>query len=112
MAVASLLASRFLAIDILYLPSALAISVMLIAAQVARLWRADGELTRLLIESAGTSGSQGNDGTSSRLLSGLKLLETELALSEAIVFQLHNGLFAPVARLRTGSKSGSDSSRN
>jgi len=112
MAVASLLASRFLAIDILYAPSALAIGITLIAAQVARLRRADGELTRLLFESAGTAGSQSNEGANSRLLSGLKLLETELALSEAIVFQLHNGLFAPVARLRTGGKSGSDSSRN
>src|SRR4030095_16959540 len=48
----------------------------------------------------------------SRLMSGLRLLETELPLSEAIVFWRHNDSFEPAARLRTSGNTGQLTGRN
>src|SRR6185503_11042658 len=46
-----------------------------------------------------------------RLMSGLKLLNTMLPLNEAIVFQLVDGSFEAVARVK-GSQTAADTKRN
>ena len=112
MAVISLLASRFFAIDILYLPTAIAIGIALITTQVARLWKAEVQLTHSLFDAARQADSPASDQPNSPLSSGLKLLETELTLTEAIVFQLQDDLYSPVARLRTENRTPTDTSRN
>ena len=49
----------------------------------------------------------------SRLMSGLKLLETVLAIDEAVIFQPdENGVLSPAARLRSASSNALDSDRN
>lgn len=108
----SLLASYFFAIDTLYLPAALASVWAVTASQTVRLWNSDRELTRLLFHSAGMVGLPGVEEAHARLISGLKLLDTELDLSEAIVFQRQKDLFTLAARLRTDSSARSDGSRN
>jgi signal transduction histidine kinase len=108
----SFLASYFLAIDTLYLPATLASIWAVVAVQVVRLWNSDRELTRLLFHSAGMVGLPGAQEARARLMSGLKLLETELDLNEAIVFQRQKDVFTLAARLRTDSSTTSDASRN
>jgi signal transduction histidine kinase len=112
MAGLSLLASYFFAIDTLYLPAALASVWAVVFAQIVRLWNADRELGRLLFHSVDMVGLQGVEEARSRLMSGLKLLQTELALKEAIVFQRQKELFTLAARLRNDNAAGVYSSRN
>jgi signal transduction histidine kinase len=108
----SLLVSYFFAIDTLYLPTALAGLWAVSAAQTVRLWNSERQLTHLLFRSAGMIGLPGAEEARARLMSGLKLLETELDLSEAIVFQRQKDFFTLAARLRTDNAHTSDNSRN
>ncbi|HEY6120960.1 MAG TPA: ATP-binding protein [Pyrinomonadaceae bacterium] len=109
LAIVSLFASRFLAIDILYLPCAFSIGITVLAFNVSRLWSADQELSRLLFQRALRVGSDGS-GEATRLMSGLKLLEAELPLREAVIFQLTDESFVPAARLRKSNTAGLDAS--
>jgi two-component system, OmpR family, phosphate regulon sensor histidine kinase PhoR len=104
--VVSLLASRFLGIDILFVSSVLPSCLGIVAIQMARLWNVDQELSRVLSQSAGKLAPQSVEEAKSRLMSGLKLLETELPISEAIVFWRHNDSFEPAARLRAAGNTG------
>jgi signal transduction histidine kinase len=108
----SLLASYFFAIDTLYVPATLASTCSVVFAQIVRLWNADRELGRLLFHSVNMVGLPGAEEARSRLMSGLKLLQTELDLSEAIVFQRQKDLFTVAARLRNENAVGVYSSRN
>jgi signal transduction histidine kinase len=103
----SLLASRFLYIDIAFAPMALAALASALAVQLRRIWTIDIMLTHSM-RRASSQVSRIEGGTASaRLMSGLKLLETVLPLDEAVIFQPdENGQLAPAARLRS-SNSGS-----
>ncbi|HKZ01227.1 MAG TPA: HAMP domain-containing sensor histidine kinase [Pyrinomonadaceae bacterium] len=108
----SLLASYLFAIDTLYVPGTLASACAVVFAQIVRLWNADRELGRLLFHSVNMIGLKGAEEARSRLMSGLKLLQAELDLSEAIVFQRQKDLFTVAARLRNENAVGVYSSRN
>jgi two-component system phosphate regulon sensor histidine kinase PhoR len=112
LAVISLIGSRYFAIDIVYVASLVGSLIAAFAVQTARLWVVDRELTRLLMSSAGGAFPDGVGEANSRLMSGLKLLETELALTEAVVFHWQNETFSTVARLRPSGNTGQLTSRN
>ncbi|HEV3470928.1 MAG TPA: ATP-binding protein [Pyrinomonadaceae bacterium] len=98
---ASLAASRLAHVDTLFAPMALAALGALAAAQARRLWALDAALARnVRLVSARPSALEGR-GASARLAGGLKLLDTVLALDEAVIFRLDGaGVLAQAARLR------------
>ena len=101
---ASLLASRFMQLDILFVPVALAALGALLAVQARRLWTVDAALARNLRRvAAQPSGLEGRS-ANARLLSGLKLLDTVLPLEEAVIFRLDEaGVPVAAARLRAAA---------
>lgn len=105
----SLLAPRFLSVEIAFVPMALAALASAFAVQLRRVWAIDVMLTRS-IRRASSQVSRIEGGTASaRLMSGLKLLETVLPLEEAVIFQPdENGQLAPAARLRSSNSVGPD----
>ena len=112
LAAVSLLVSWFFSVDILFVPVALAGSVSAVTIQIKRLRERDIELTEKLIASSGKFESLASD-AEHRLLSGLKLLDTVLAPSEAIVFRRgDDGRLVSAARLRTAQGANADTSRN
>jgi two-component system phosphate regulon sensor histidine kinase PhoR len=109
----SLLASRFLGIDILFAPIALAVLASCVAVQVHRLWIVDRLLTRNVRRGATNFHRLEGDAAQSRLMSGMKLLETVLSIDEAVIFQHDdNGALAPAARLRSANSGALESDRN
>ena len=101
---ASLLLSRFLHIDIVFAPMALAALAAAVAVQFRRLWKVDAMLTRSLTRAASHSNRIEGGSSNARLMSGLKLLETVLPLEEAVIFQPdEDGHLAPAARLRSSA---------
>ncbi|HEV7889288.1 MAG TPA: GAF domain-containing sensor histidine kinase [Pyrinomonadaceae bacterium] len=102
---ASLAVSRFLHLDIVFAPVMLACGGSLAAAQARRLWKIDALLTEC-VERVGSRPSvlEGR-GASARMACGLKLLDTVLALDEAVVFRFdEQGALAQAARLRSQSQ--------
>jgi signal transduction histidine kinase len=104
---ASLLASRFLNLDIVFAPMMFACFGSLLTAQARRLWKIDSLLTenveRLAVRRSALEG-RGADG---RLLSGLRLLNTVLPLEEAVIFRLDEwGAPVQAARLRAAARAG------
>ncbi len=73
------------------------------AVHLKKLWEIDSEMTDKLIQLSSTDHLLDNKSAEVRIESGLKLLETILPLSEAIVF-LHdqNAVLTPVGRARSG----------
>ncbi|PYS82088.1 MAG: hypothetical protein DMF67_14270 [Acidobacteria bacterium] len=111
--VASLAASRFLHLDIVFAPMMFAGSGSLAAAQARRLWTIDRLLTtnveRIAVQPSALEGR----GASARLSSGLKLLDTVLPLEEAVIFRLDEaGLPVQAARLRQAAGVGAAGDRN
>ncbi len=99
--VVSLLVSRFLQIDILFAPLALAALASCVAVQLYRLWSIDEILSRNVQRIASQISPLEGGAAGARLMSGLKLLETVLPLDEAVIFQPDEaGALAPAARLR------------
>jgi len=110
---AGLIALRFFSIDLLPLPLVLAGGASIFLVQVSRLWRIDQQLTCALFRSASRVHFDGSGEESSRLMSGLKLLNTVLPLNEAIVFQCQDfEFFQTVARLKGTNITQTESSRN
>ncbi|HEX5705829.1 MAG TPA: GAF domain-containing protein, partial [Pyrinomonadaceae bacterium] len=104
---ASLLASRLLALDIVFAPAALAALASACAVQAWRLWVVDatlsGSVRRAVSEAASLEGAE----AAARLASGLKLLDTVLPLDEAVVFCLdETGAAVPAARVRASTVAG------
>ena len=102
--VASLAASRFFRLDIVFAPMLFAGVGSLAAAQARRLWKIDALLTynveRLAVRRSALEGR----GASARLESGLRLLDTVLPMEEAVIFRLdESGAPAQAARLRSAS---------
>ncbi len=111
-AAASLIASRYLKIDILFAPMALGATGAVFLVQIHRLWLIDALLTgRLNDTSARTDTAESL--AQSRLTSSLRLLQTILPLEEAVVFELDDlGTLVPCARLRTNPSGALESGRN
>jgi signal transduction histidine kinase len=107
----SLLAAHFLGFDLLAVPLMLSGGFTILLVQVSRLWSVDRSLTRTLFTSQNGAGQQSTD-ANTRLMSGLKLLNTMLPLNEAIVFQCVDGWFEAVARFKGSSRSAPDTKRN
>lgn len=103
----SLAASRFLQIDMVFAPMALAASGAIVLVQVRRLWSIDSTLASHVRRVAAQNEAPAGHDESGRLMSGLKLLETVLPLEEAIVFQPNeDGMLIASARLRSSVPSG------
>jgi signal transduction histidine kinase len=99
--VVGLAALRFFSIDLLLLPLVFGGALSIFLVQVHRLWRLDQKLTGALLRSAGKVHFEGSAEARSRVLSGLKLLNTVLPLNEAIVFQCDDfEAFQTVARMK------------
>jgi signal transduction histidine kinase len=106
---ASLLASRFLHIDIAFAPMALAALAAALIVQLRRIWTIDLMLTRSMRRVASEVSRIEGGTASARLMSGLKLLETVLPLDEAVIFHPdENGQLAPAARLRPSNNGSLD----
>ena len=113
LSVMSLAASRFLEIDIVFAPMALAACAAIVLVQVRRLWSIDATLARNVKKVASQSEVSSNGADGARLMSGLKLLETVLPMEEAIVFQPNeDGMLAASARLRSGPSGSLKTGRN
>ncbi|MDQ6788904.1 MAG: GAF domain-containing sensor histidine kinase [Acidobacteriota bacterium] len=97
-----LLAIKFLDVNILF-PAFFLITLSTIFAIHARkIWAIDSELTEKLVSLASSGHLLGGKSADLRIESGLKLLETVLPLSEAIVFSYDsNGALNPIGRART-----------
>ncbi|MDT4954670.1 MAG: hypothetical protein QOJ02_2808 [Acidobacteriota bacterium] len=105
----SLLASRYLHIDIAFAPMALAALASALIVQLRRIWKIDLMLTRSMRRAASQVSRIEGGTANARLMSGLKLLETVLPLDEAIIFHPdEDGKLAPAARLRSSNSGGLD----
>ncbi len=101
---ASLAASRFLHLDIIFAPMLFAGVGSLAASQARRLWKVDALLTRNVERLAVPRSALEGRGASARLMSGLRLLDTVLPVEEAVIFRLdESGAAVQAARLRTSS---------
>ncbi|HVF68474.1 MAG TPA: GAF domain-containing sensor histidine kinase [Pyrinomonadaceae bacterium] len=102
---ASLAVSRFLHLDIVFAPVLLASFGSLAAAQARRLWKVDALLAECVERVASRPSVLEGRGASARMSCGLKLLDTVLALEEAVVFRVdERGALAQAARLRSQSQ--------
>lgn len=101
---------QFFSVDLLPIPLLFTGSVSLLLIQIHRLWSLDRQLTRRLFSS---STSNADSSANARLASGLKLLNTVLPLSEAVVFRCDdsNSLEA-VARFKGPAPNFQDPRRN
>jgi signal transduction histidine kinase len=101
---------QFFGVDLLPLPLLFSGGVSLLLIQINRLWTLDRQLTRRLFNS---STRNGDSSANARLASGLKLLNTVLPLSEAVVFRCDdsNSLEA-VARFKGAAPNTQDPRRN
>ena len=110
---ASLLISAFLKIDILFIPLATAVIAAVLLVQLYRLWLIDSLLTDRVDETSNRTGLGDGNLSTSRLRSGLKLLQTILPLDEAIIFVPdEGGELVPSARLRASSSPSFESGQN
>lgn len=104
--IAAVAANTFLNISLLFIPLSLTILLTISAIQIKKLWLIDAELTGKLVTLASSGHLLEIKSADSRIESGLKLLETILPSSEAVVFRHEsNGDFTPVGRSRNGNKS-------
>ena len=112
-AVASLLVSWRLKVDILFAPLALGAITSVIVVQLYRLWLIDSLLTDRVNETSNRTGLVETNITTPKLGNGLKLLQTILPLEEAVVFQPdETGILVPCARLRSTSNGAVVGERN
>jgi signal transduction histidine kinase len=113
LALLSLLASKFFSLNILFMPVSLATFIAVAATQAQRLWSIDVQLRDKLFEAALKLNSLQTEEARSRLLSGLKLLDTVLSLNEAVVFErTHDGTLVSAARLRASTDDSLSTTRN
>ncbi len=111
-ACANVAAAKYFAVNLFFFREALIIFSVLIAIHLKKLWLIDTELTESLVRVASTSHILEGKSADLRIESGLKLLESVLPFSEAIVFHFdENGEFNPVGRARSEPASSSTISR-
>lgn len=107
----SLLMAHFLGTVLLTIPLVFSGALTIALVQVNRLWRLDRQLFRTLLNSPVGAGFQSTS-ANTRLMSGLKLLNTMLPLNEAVVFQSVEGSFEAVARYKGAAQTSRDTKRN
>jgi signal transduction histidine kinase len=113
MAAASLLASRYLKVDILFAPMAVGSVGAVFLVQLQRLWLIDVVLTAQVDRIATRADHIEASLAQARLTGGLKLLQTILPLEEAVVFHPDEyGALVPGARLRANSSEPLEAKRN
>lgn len=101
----------FFNVDLLPIPLLFSGALSLLFTQINRLWAHDRQLARSLFHSS--AGTNGSTGASARLMSGLKLLNTVLPLSEAVVFRYDEiESLQPVARFKGAAPNAQDPRRN
>nr|MDQ3323226.1 hypothetical protein [Acidobacteriota bacterium] len=88
--------------DTLFPPAFLISFFVVFAIHLRKIWAIDSELTEKLVSLASTGHLLEGKSADLRIESGLKLLETVLPLSEAIVFSYEiDGKLNPIGRART-----------
>ena len=98
-------------VDLLPVPLLFCGGLSLLVTQINRLWSLDRQLARALFHSS--SGTNDVIGANTRLLSGLKLLNTVLPLSEAVVFRYdETDSLQAVARFKSVAPNNQDPRRN
>ena len=101
---------KILNLDLLLFPLLLSGGLSLLLVQLNRVWSLDRQLTRTLFNS---STSSADTEANARLMSGLKLLNTVLPLSEAVVFRYDDSNFLEaVARFKGAAPNAQDPRRN
>src|SRR5688500_13210632 len=109
---ASLLAAKLLDISLLFIPVALCVLLTLVIVHLKKIWAIDSELTEKLVYLASTGHLLEGKSADLRIESGLKLLETILPVSEAIVFRHElNGELNAIGRARNDEKNHSSIDR-
>jgi signal transduction histidine kinase len=109
----SLLVSRLLGIDILFVPMAFAGMSAVFVVQAHRLWSLDLALTNRVNSIANNTTQTSENDSKQRLMSGLRLLDTVLAVSDAVVFVRDEDYkLVPAARLQPASSGPLNTSRN
>lgn len=102
---------QFLGVDLLLIPFLFSIGMSLLLVQVNRLWSLDRQFTRTLLSSP-TRG-ESSVAANTRLMSGLKLLNTVLPLNEAVVFHcVESNSLEAVARFKGSTSDSQDARRN
>ena len=110
--IAGILVAHFLNTTLLFIPIFLTVSLTILTIHLKKLWQIDSELTDKLVFLASTGHLLEGKSADLRIESGLKLLETVLPLSEAIVFRLTlEGELTPIGRARNGKMPDSDNQR-
>lgn len=105
-------ATAYFQVSLMFIPVTLTILITIFVVHLKKLWLIDSELTEKLVDLASTDHILDGKPADLRIESGLKLLETVLPLSEAIVFRLDlDGKLNPVGRSRSGSRNDSLFSR-
>lgn len=98
----SFLAAKYLAINLFFIRTNAVIFLPILIVHLKKLWTIDSALTEELVELASAGHLLEGKSADARIESGLKLLETVLPLSEAIVFRLEkDGALMPVGRARS-----------
>ena len=101
--VLSIVAAQFFEINLLFVPVALTILLTILFVHLKTLWLIDSALTDSLVTLASAGHLLEGKSADLRIESGLRLLETVLPLSEAIVFcRTESGNLHPVGRARNG----------
>lgn len=112
-AAASLITSRYLKVDIVFAPMAVAGVTSVFLVQLYRLWLIDSLLTNRVNETSSRTDIVEPEISQNRLSSGLRLLQTILPLEEAVVFQPDEfGKLVPCARVRNSPSGTLESGRN
>ena len=103
---------KFFGINVLFAPAFLISFVTVFAIHLRKIWAIDSELTEKLVSLASTGHLLEGKSADLRIESGLKLLETVLPLSEAIVFSYDaEGKLNPIGRARSDKSTDSAVSR-
>lgn len=104
---------NFFQINILFPAGFLVTLSAIFLIHLRKIWAIDSELTEKLVSLASTGHLLEGKSADLRIESGLKLLETVLLLSDAIVFSFdENGELKPIARARSGNGSNSSNNNN
>lgn len=101
--VLSIAAAQILSVNLLFVPISLTIFLTILFVHLKTLWLIDSALTERLVILASAGHLLEGKSADLRIESGLRLLETILPLSEAIVFRrTAHGELSPVGRARSG----------
>lgn len=112
--IAHLIGSRFLQLDLLFLPLALSVLTAGLLVQLHKLWRLDIKLGGNIREVAAQVHALEIKAATARLQSGLRLLQVVLPVDEAVIFHPGpDGVLHPAnARLRSATTSPAEANRN